>query len=577
MKKTLIIIGVILLLVLVAIFSVDYVIANLIDKKVRHIQYELKDDIDFDYSKLSFSFFQKKITLKDFHFASLSDSLQNTDKIEVQLKKLILKFEGFEEVLLEGKLHLKEVILKNPNINYGLAKRLSKDAVLTDSLTTESNDQYGDLENATTNKLIKTLLIDEFKIENGEAHVFHVSKPDKKLIDIKSITINSKALFIDMNAKAVENILKSEKFEVEMKDLSSSEIENHDLNIDKLDYNAKTKSLEISSIYFHNKEKPKAFSVKQKFRSVWLDIKIDKLKMDLNPFHIYNKGLIYLKMIELDGLHAEIYNDVTLALKPDHQAMPPKMIREIPLPFKIDSILIKDSELKYLHKGKPDKPGVMDFDDVNISISNITNIDYVLDADPLMKMNVTAKVWGKGKLTNTMTIDLKNPRDFVYAKGKVTNMPLKAAERMLKPLYGVQISSGKLSLLSFDLVMNEDIGEGTMCFDYSDLKVDIKKADKEKNDGSEELKSHVLLNFIANGAVVSSNMPEGKHYKEKGYMIFDRTKNKPIFDLLWNCTQVGIMDIAINDLLYKSESNYQKKEKKQEKQEVKEQKKKRKK
>ena len=564
---------VLIVLTVISLLSADYFIAKIIDKKVRAIQNEVKNNINFDYQALSFSFLQKRIRLKGFQLETLSDSLDYQDKVVLQVKKLLLEFEAFDEVLLEGKLHLKEVILKNPTINYGLAKKLNNKNGQSDSLNIVSADLPAEVEEPSAEKMIKSILIDEFRVDKGKAHIFHISNESEYLLDIKSINIKSKALEIDMDAEAIEKIAKSEVFALEMMGISSDEIKNHDLDVGKLSYNAKTNALEISDIHLRNKEKAKTFSAKQKYRSVWLDIQIDKLGMDVNPYHIYNKGLIYLKRIELDGVHAEIYNDVTLALKPDHQPMPPRMIREIPFPFKLDNIKIENSKLKYLHKDHANKPGLLTFNDIKINIANFTNVDYAIDQDPLMKIDIRAKLWGKGIFTNSIIIDLANPNDVVYSKGKLTKMSLKEAEKMLKPLYGVQISSGTLSLLTFDLVMNEDIGKGTMHFDYSDLKVDIKKGSKETSQEQDELKSNKLLNFIANEAVVNSNMPDSKHYIESGIMIYDRTKNKPIFDLFWNSIQVGIMDFTINDILYQSKSNYFKKERKKDKKEAKDQKK----
>ena len=142
-------------------------------------------------------------------------------------------------------------------------------------------------------------------------------------------------------------------------------------------------------------------------------------------------------------------------------------------------------------------------------------------------------------------------------------MPLSKAENMVKPMFGVSIPSGYLNNLSYNLVMNENIGRGSLRFDYKDLKVDIKKDSTEKHiEESGEVKSNKFLNFIGNEAVISNNIPGTKNYVSEGYMIFDRTKNKPIFDLYWHCLQSGIMDVVIIDAFYKSNVNYEKKEKK---------------
>jgi len=301
-----------------------------------------------------------------------------------------------------------------------------------------------------------------------------------------------------------------------------------------------------------------------------MDIKIDRIDIKVNPWHIYNKGIIYIKKISIDGIDAELYNDVTKDLRPEHVSMPPRAIRDIPFPIKIDSILITNSELRYFHKGKAKKAGLVRLASLDTQIDNITNIDYIIDQNPMLNIKTQAKMWGKGELNSTITIDLKNTLDYVYMSATVKRMKMKESEKMIKPLYGVEINSGNILLLKYDLTLNENIGKGNIRFDYKNLKVDIKKGDKKKHkDQSGNLKSSKFLNFIANEAVISTNLPNTKGYIPNGFCIFDRTKNKPIFDLYWRCIQSGIMDIVVADTFYKSESNYLKKGKKKARQKAK--------
>ncbi len=562
MKKTLIIISVIALILLAGFLSLDYFISRIVDTKVKEIQKELSGTFNFEYSNLKVSFFSKRIVLKEFRLESVVDTSYKQNSVEFELEKLIIIIESYEDVLFDGKLHIKKLILRHPIINYGLKDNIPLAEVNEDSFNEEEFEEETRQKRPETNRLLKFIIIDKLSVIKGEANIFSKDKINNKLLFIKSLGLESTDITIDLNETSLDRMFQDDEFKIQIKDLSSDEIKNLHLDIKKIDFDKKSKSVEISGVHLKNTEKVKSFIAKQKFRSVWMDISVDKIYLNVSPRQIFNKGIIYLKKIEIEGAHAELYNDVTLALKPDHSPMPPSIIRNIPLPFKIDSIILRNSELKYLHKDKADNPGLLQFSEIGAIVTRATNIDYLIEQNSRMNIDIKAKPWGKGSFNGNISIDLDHPMDYVYAKGTITNLPLKEAENMIKPLYGVEITSGEINVLKYDLTMNEDIGVGSLQFDYADLKVDIKKHNEKKVNESGEQKSNKLFNFAANGAVITTNMPGSKNYESEGYIIFDRTKNKPIFDLLWNCLQVGIMDIVIPNALYNSKTHYQKKEKK---------------
>lgn len=559
-----------LTLILIGVFSIDYIVAGLVDDKVKQIQKQLEGKYNFSYSKLNVSVLNRRVSLKNFQLETIVDSLNSENKLEFSLDKLILKFNTYREVFIEGKLHISEAVLKKPKIIYGLKKELKKENVDEESFNDQPIDQIDSIDYTSEEKFINSIILDEFRVQNGEADVYHLDDSEKKLIHIKKLSLFMKDLLVDFNASTMDDMVSSKEFDLELKKISSDELKDHDLNIGEVKFNYSSKKLSILNVRFKNKEKKLAFAARQKYRTPWLDIKIDRIDIKVNPWHIYNKGIVYIKKISIDGVDAELYNDITKDLRPEHVSMPPRAIRDIPIPIKIDSILITNSELRYFHKGKAKKAGLVRLASLSTQIDNITNIDYIIDQNPMLNIKIQAKMWGKGELNSTIIFDLKNTMDYVYISGTVRNMKMRESEKMIKPLYGVEIFSGDIVLLKYDLTLNENIGKGNLRFDYKNLKVDIKKIDKEKHkDQSGNLKSSKFLNFIANEAVISTNLPNTTEYIPNGFCIYDRTKNKPIFDLFWRSMQSGIMDIVVADAFYKSEANYIKKRKKKARQEAK--------
>ena len=555
------------LVLIVSILSADYVASVIIDKKVKLIQKELEGQYNFDYSKLKVSIIKKEISLKGFTFETVLDSVNTHNKLDLKLKKLVFKFNNYREVLIEGKLRVKKIILNQPTIYYGLKKKLHKDNVEENAFDAQPEIEDDLITKNPNDKLLRLIVFESIELKKGKAEIFHLDEPDNDVLKIEDADLMVENLRVDLTAANIEAMLKSDEFNLSLIGVSTDELKNQSLTIGKIEFKLSSKLLSISDFHIKNKKGTEAFASSQKYRSPWLDISVSEIDIHMNPWHLYRKGVIYFKKVEIDGVKAALYNDITLELNSSHKPMPSRAIRDINIPFKIDSLIIKDSELVYKHKGKAKKPGVLEFNSLNVAVSNITNIDYVIENDPMLVIDIKAKLWDAGKLDTKISIDLKNKKDIVYAVGTLSNMSLKKAENMIKPLYGVEITSGYIDRLHYDFVMNEDIGKGKLKFDYKEMKVDIKKNENDnKNVKSSEHKSSKFFSFVANEAVIANNIPGSKGYIHNGLMIFDRTKNKPIFDLYWHCIQVGLMDIVVPDILYKAEANYYKKEKKKEKQ-----------
>ena len=553
---------VLLALSVILFFSMDRIATSYVDENVRIFQKQVEGRYNFDYESLDVSILSKKVTLENFSLKTIVDSANHENKFDFTLEKLVLKFNTYREVVQKGQLHIVKVELRNADIEYGLRKDLKKDQVDDSSFAPEPEEEEREVVED-QNLFVSSIRLEEVDFIDAKAKIYHLDEPSKKLLKIERLDLIISEILVDLKASTVDDMLSGEELVFEMEEVTSDELEEHEVMIDFIGFRYTTKDLSLRGIHFRNKDEASIFAGKQSHRKPWFDMNIESIDVFANPWHVYNKGVIYLKHIDIVGADVTIYNDVTLDLKDEKQLLPPGQLRSIDFPFKVDSILIKDSKLVYLHKDKADTPGEFSLYNLHVQASNFTNIDYLIEQDDKARINVQARLWNKGKLRTHIAIDLFSPQDIVYASGSVRNMDLEMAERMVTPLYGVQIHSGHLDYLQYDLIMNDVIGKGRLRFDYDNLRVDIKKLEKEKNyDSDGKLKSSKFWNFFVNESIVTSNLSNSEYYKPEGVMIFDRTQNKPIFDLYWKSIQSGLMDIVISDALYQTEQNYYKKEQK---------------
>lgn len=560
-------------LLIIGYFSIDKIVTHIVDGKIKDIQKELYGKYNFEYKGLNVSIINKKIVLKKFSLITVVDSLNQKNKLDFTLDRLKLHFDEYKDILSDGLLHISYIELKKPSINYGIRAKMDKNAIDEHSFDDEPSDVENQAADSTKKAMVDFMKMDSVIIIDGDANIYHLDDVDKKILQIERLNLTSLDLSFNFKATNLGDVVESKDMTISLEKITSNQLKDHNFIIYDLYFRITENEVLISNFHFKNKEAPAVYSAKQKYRSPWFDIKVDEIKMGINPWHVYNKGVFYVKYLSIKGVDATIYNDVTLELKPTYKPMPSGKIRDIPVPISIDSLYIYDSKLIYQHKMKADEPGIFELSDLEVRGNNITNIDYLIDLDSSLILDVTALLWDSGKLMADINIDLKNELNYTFVKGYILDMPLKEAEKMVKPLFKVDILSGQLNNLSYDLTMNENIGTGVIRFDYTDLKIDLKKDKVEKKgDNAGDLKKNKFISFVANSAIIKNNIPGDKKYIPRGNMIFDRTKIKPIFDLYWNSIQTGLMDIMIPDALYKSEESYSKKIKKNEKKEVKEEK-----
>jgi hypothetical protein len=550
---------------LIAYIGVDLLIKRFVERSVKRIQVELQDRYRFEYDEIKVSFFQRNIILENFTFSTVNDSDLMVNKLDFSLERLHLKIDNYKDIISNGKLQISIAELNSPTIYSGLRTEINKEEVGKEAFDEDPQLNALQATDSLNKLLVKILLIEKFKIRNGKLDIYDLDNQNKKIFHSENVNISGDQLNIDFTASQLDDIMSATELIINLQSINSEELKKHELNVDDIQFTYSTNELLISGFSFRNIDSPELYSSKQKYRSPWVDINVDTILIKINPWHIYNKGVLYVKDVTISGVNATIYNDVTLALKPKHQDMPSRAIRDISFPLKIDRISVGNSNLKYLHKTEAASTGLFELDHIELIAQNITNIDYLMDMDPILKLDVKALLWNAGILKADFQINLKNEFDYIYAKGSLVNMDLQKTEYMIKPLYGVSISSGYLNKLSYELAMNENMGEGRLVFSYSDLKVDFKKDSLSSNDANAEQKSNKFLNFVANGAIKTNNIPSTNKYIPYGHMIYERSKDKAIFDLYWHSIQSGIMDIVIPDAFYSPKSSYNKKEKRKEK------------
>ena len=135
-----------------------------------------------------------------------------------------------------------------------------------------------------------------------------------------------------------------------------------------------------------------------------------------------------------------------------------------------------------------------------------------------------------------LDIDLASKYEEFTINGKLEPVSGTDFNQMVEHLLPVHIKSADISKTTFKFSANDDISNGELIMNYDNLHVEVIK-------GKEHDKKAGLISFVANELVRQKNLEDkGKYIK--GFIRFERRKDKAIVNFLWNSIKTGIISIV---------------------------------
>lgn len=238
------------------------------------------------------------------------------------------------------------------------------------------------------------------------------------------------------------------------------------------------------------------------------------------------------RLVRLDSLDADVYVDRNYTEEAP-APFPHEMAQAAPIRFAMDSVRV-EGRLRYRERA-PDRaePGVVDLAAFDLRLARVAN-DSARVEHP-MTASFRARLADDGPLTVEATYDLFAPELDLRYTGSLERMDLTRLNDVTKPLAGVEIESGRVDSLRWDLrAQGERRFEGMVYTFYRDLEIALVDAD----DGSQSVWDEVL-SFLANNlAVRSGNTPDDD--PDGREVDYEAPIEEPFIDALLNAIMDGV-------------------------------------
>ncbi len=269
--------------------------------------------------------------------------------------------------------------------------------------------------------------------------------------------------------------------------------------------------------------------------------------------------------IDIRGLLFTDYRDKNMPRPPDEiKPMFKGMVDAIPITVKVDTILLEDSAVHYgeLGLGKS-QAGTLRFENINGTITRLTTLPEEQKSYKSFEADIKAKLNGYADVS--LNLNVPYDREAFHLSAQVGEMDLTRLNETAGPMAGVEVVSGKMNKIQFEMEASEYSSVNKLQFDYSDLKINVIKEGKHQ-----ETHSNAFMSAIANTAIRSHNVPTHGKYMTAAYES-ERNRKRGPFNFMWHSLSDGMAHIVPGSMVQKllgvnnksrKESKSQKKHKK---------------
>lgn len=452
---------------------------------------------------------------------------------QLKVKKVQVNHLGLMNAYFKKTIHINSIVLDQPSINmlhYQLKKK-KKD--------TSSKTIYQLL-----SKSLKSLDIDAIRIVNADFdYVDGLS--NKKLHRIKKLNLNVRDLLIDSLSQ-----FDSSRFYY-TKDISfeitgyQSKDKMYLRKIDTISGSAAKRNILIKGFKMTPLYPDLTFSRMHKYGKDRYDLDFDQIRFTGVDFLLLNdERTFHAHKITLGPAKAGIFLNRELPAPPNldkGKNFPHLALRRLAIPTLVDTLKIDNIDVAYTEYNPiSQKRGTIYFQNLTGNVLNVTNDSLSVVKNNHAIANLTALVMKKSKINIKIDFSLTDPNGAFHYSGAVAPMHLPDLNVVSKPLGLIEIESGEMQKVDFDIQANRAGSKGKVHFYYTDLKV---KLLKEGEDGAAPEKRG-LLSFLANKLlIIDANPTKGKAPRTAN-VTFERSPAASFFNLLWKGVFIGMRESA---------------------------------
>ncbi|MDQ6890519.1 MAG: hypothetical protein M3Z56_09630, partial [Bacteroidota bacterium] len=273
------------------------------------------------------------------------------------------------------------------------------------------------------------------------------------------------------------------------------------------------------------------------------DLTIPKLTLDkVDWYDLVNWEKLFAKEANIYNAKLDIYFDRSLPARPnfDMQNFPSQVIMKIPLPLLVDKINLHHFDLVY-GEFNPlvSQAGTIYFDDINSSLTNVTNMPDQVNRNKFITVKATAMFMHKVPATVTIQFDISKYKTGNFtADVNMKNLDTATINPIAAPLGPFTLKNGFMTDGTAHVKGDNYNSTTSGIFLYNDLKLTPLKKDTDKPGG---LKKKTVTGFIANTFLIKNNNPSKGEAARVAEVSHKRKAQTSFFSFVWKSILTAIL------------------------------------
>ena len=395
-----------------------------------------------------------------------------------------------------------------------------------------------------------------FSIQNGSVIL---KEPQSGVIKGQVKKVNIQADEIETDSIRLKNIIPflMGNLIVDIEDVNYDLNEYTQLSLGSIDYNLQDKEMVLHDISMGYTIDWIEVSKRVGIQTDIIEVAIKTLAIhQLEPSNQFYTDLdIKAETIDIDSLHIKLQRNKNFQRPPDVlKPMFKEMIDNIPIALDLDSVRIRNSSVTYSELGaKKEESGTIEINQINGNIVGITNVPELQQNLGELSADMTASLAGLAPMKVNLVVPYQG-ETFSLAVD-VAEMELSKLNPTLTPLAGVEIKSGQLSKIKYQMNASRYHSQNKLIFDYSNLHMNMIK----ESEGHTP-KKRVFLSAMANAAIRNNNMPDQDKYLTAEYQSERNLYRSPVNYIIQGLIQ-GITRIVPGKNVQKALEKKKKKKK----------------
>jgi hypothetical protein len=312
--------------------------------------------------------------------------------------------------------------------------------------------------------------------------------------------------------------------------------------VNAISFRSATSRVSIKSLLMVPALNENEFAKKVPHQTDRMDIALYNIQFRNTDFYQLADEMITTETLEIGSANFKIYRDRT---RPEDKrskigTYPHQLLQKIPVSFDIKKAIVRKANIEYKERSTITRQtGKAQFAGSSAYITNITNRKTSIARNSKMIVDLRSSFLNKIPLYTKWTFYLGNKDGKFLVSGKGKAADARIFNSLAVPMGPVEVKSGNIKTLEFNLAGNNHKIQGTVKLLYDNFRVTLLKKDKD----SVHFEKRKIASLFANLKIEDSN-PDDNEPQRVAQVNLQRDIHRSIFNLAWKGLFDGIQEIT---------------------------------